>query len=540
VSEVVEGNPEVAGRVSALQAALQAGGGRLDPDAVRRARAVLDRTGERMTLGAEHTVVALVGATGSGKSSLFNALAGMDISEVGARRPTTNHPSACVWGTSGADPLLDWLQIAASHRTVRESILDADRQQRLHGLVLIDLPDHDSRDVTHRLQVDRLVDLVDLLVWVVDPQKYADEALHSGYLRKLVGHQDVMIVVLNQIDRLGPAETLTCMRDLARLLEADGLRGVRVLATSATSGEGVEELREVLAELVQNRSVVNGRAAADLAAAATELARGTAEANGAEPDVRLQGSETLIDALSAAAGVPALLDAVEADYRRRASARVTWPFLRLASWLRPDPLRTLHLGAVEDDLRRLAQPALLATPAERARVDLAVHEVVAGAAEHLPTRWADAVRAAAPPPGDHLADQLDAAVRDVDLGLRTPVWWRVVFAIQMLFAAAAVVGFVWLAAVGLTGWLGLPTSTPPEVAGLPLPTLLFGAGLIAGLLVAAVCRPLVVSGGRRRRGRVAARLEEAISGVADRSVLAPVTAVLDEHRRTREALIGAG
>jgi GTPase Era involved in 16S rRNA processing len=539
VSEVVEGNPDVAGRVSALQTALQAGGGRLDPDAVRRARAVLDRTGERMTLGGEHTVVALVGATGSGKSSLFNALAGMDISEVGARRPTTNQPAACVWGTAGADPLLDWLQIAPSHRTVRESILDADRQQGLHGLVLIDLPDHDSRDLTHRLEVDRLVDLVDLLVWVVDPQKYADEALHSGYLRKLVGHQDVMIVVLNQIDRLGAAETQTCLRDLGRLLEADGLRGVRVLATSATRGEGVEELREVLAALVQNRSVVNGRAAADLAAAATELARGTAEANGAEPNVRLQGSETLIDALSAAAGVPALLHAVEADYRRRASARVTWPFLRLAGWLRPDPLRALHLGAVEDDLRRLAQPGLAATPAEQARVDLAVHEVVAGAAEHLPTLWADAVRAAAPPPGD-LADRLDAAVRDVDLGLRTPVWWRVVFAIQMLLATAAVVGFVWLAAVGLTGWLELPTSAPPEVEGLPLPTLLFAGGLLAGLLLAAVCRLLVVSGGRRRRSQVAARLEEAISAVADRSVLAPVTAVLDEHRRTREALIGAG
>jgi hypothetical protein len=258
---------------------------------------------------------------------------------------------------------------------------------------------------------------------------------------------------------------------------------------------------------VQNRSVINGRAAADLAAAATELARGTAEANGAEPGVRLQGSETLIEALSSAAGVPALLEAVEADYRRRASARVTWPFLRLAGWLRPDPLRGLHLGAVEEELRRLARPALAATPAERARVDLAVHEVVAGAAEHLPTRWADAVRSAAPPPGDDLADRLDAAVRDVDLGLRTPVWWRVVFAIQMLFATAAVGGFVWLAAVGLTGWLGLPTSTPPDVGGVPLPTLLFAAGLLAGILLAAVCRLLVVSGGRRRAsgGHPAAR-----------------------------------
>src|SRR5262249_26073393 len=64
--------------------------------------AVLRRAGERLRLSANHTVVALAGGTGSGKSSLFNALAGASFSPLGVTRPTTRHAHACVWGMQGA------------------------------------------------------------------------------------------------------------------------------------------------------------------------------------------------------------------------------------------------------------------------------------------------------------------------------------------------------------------------------------------------------------------------------------------------------
>ena len=68
-----------------------------------------------------------------------------------------------------------------------------------------------------------MVQLVDVMVWVVDPQKYADAVLHERYLRPLVEHAPVMVVVLNQIDRLPPAEREACLRDLRRLLDSEGL-----------------------------------------------------------------------------------------------------------------------------------------------------------------------------------------------------------------------------------------------------------------------------------------------------------------------------
>ena len=58
----------------------------------------------------------------------------------------------------------------------------------MRGLVLVDLPDHDSAAVQHREQVDRILALVDAVIWVVDPEKYADFAamMESPQLTGLV------------------------------------------------------------------------------------------------------------------------------------------------------------------------------------------------------------------------------------------------------------------------------------------------------------------------------------------------------------------
>src|SRR5690606_38160937 len=94
--------PELEERAAALGTAVERGDGVVPADDLAPARRLIERMGERRALASGVTVAALLGATGSGKSSLFNALVGESLADVHARRPTTTHPLAAVWEAPGA------------------------------------------------------------------------------------------------------------------------------------------------------------------------------------------------------------------------------------------------------------------------------------------------------------------------------------------------------------------------------------------------------------------------------------------------------
>jgi GTP-binding protein EngB required for normal cell division len=243
--------------------AARSGANGFSEELVTEAEALLRRSGERMRMSAYHTVVALAGGTGSGKSSLFNALSGANFSPAGVMRPTTRHLHACVWGMEGAAPLLDWLSVQRRHRYARASALD-DGEASLTGLLLLDLPDHDSVVTGSAAMVDRLVKLADMLIWVLDPLKYADGSVHQRYLVPLAGHAAVTLVVLNQADTLTPEQVTDCESDLRRLLDGEGLTETPVLVTSAATGVGLDDLRRGLASAVAARRAASDRIAADI------------------------------------------------------------------------------------------------------------------------------------------------------------------------------------------------------------------------------------------------------------------------------------
>jgi GTP-binding protein EngB required for normal cell division len=255
-------------RLNAVARLVQIGSARsgqegFDPGLLADAEALLARAGERLRLSAHHTIVVLAGGTGSGKSSLFNQLAGAHFSPVGVLRPVTREPHACVWGMEGAGPLLDWLGIQPRRRYARSSALE-EGERALSGLLLVDLPDHDSVVTGGSAEVNRLVAQADLMVWVLDPQKYADAAVHSRYLVPMAGHSSVIAAALNQADVLTPEQVEDCVADLRRLLDAEGLQDARVVVTSATSEAGVADLRRALMETVIARQAALQRISADV------------------------------------------------------------------------------------------------------------------------------------------------------------------------------------------------------------------------------------------------------------------------------------
>jgi len=242
-------------RLNCLTELIDVTRGRVPDELTGHAGKTLERAGQRLRWG-EQTIVALAGSTGSGKSSLTNALVRSDVAEAGVLRPTTAETLAVSFGNTNAE-LLDWLQI--KHR--REVPVG---QNGFGGMVLLDLPDHDSMVSAHRAEVDRMVPVVDQLIWVLDPQKYADAAVHHGYLKPLSRHGEVMVVVLNQVDRIRAADLDDCLAHLGQLLDSDGLAGVPLFATSIATGVGIDALREHLADVVAGKRAARTRLSVDL------------------------------------------------------------------------------------------------------------------------------------------------------------------------------------------------------------------------------------------------------------------------------------
>ena len=537
---------DLGGRIEALQSAAEAARGRLDDEVVDQAQEVVDRATGRLRLSADHTVVAIAGATGSGKSSTFNALTGLELSAVGVRRPTTSWATACVWGSEGAQELLEWLGIPPRHQTTRDSMLDGaalgsrPREDReMEGVVLLDLPDHDSTEVTHHLEVDRIVKLADLLVWVLDPQKYADAAIHDRYLAPLASHAAVMVIVLNHVDTV-PADRRTAMlEDIRRLLDQDGLGEVPVIATSARHGEGIAELRAEIARRVADKKSTRQRIEADLRAVAARL---NEECGSGRPRSLAAGRvQAMEEALADSAGVPTVVSAIERSTRLRAGQATGWPVVSWLSRLRPDPLRRLHLdlGADHKVLTGRARTSIpQATPVQRAKVDTEVRALADDVSSGMTRPWAEAMRRASTSRLEEISDRLDAEIAGTDLGVaRIPVWASAVRALQWLLIIAALVGGGWTLALAASGGMG--DDDVPSFGGVDLPIMLLIGGVVVGILLALLCRVLVNLTARSRAAAADRKLRDAVRAVSSELVVAPVEQELDAFRTVRTGLDAA-
>ncbi|WP_327331224.1 GTPase [Streptomyces anulatus] len=541
-------------RLDALRELVGLSRARLDRDTLAEAGRVLDEAAARQRLSSRHTVIAVAGATGSGKSTLFNALAGAPISDTGLRRPTTSQPIACSW-TDGAAGLLDRLAVPGRLRR-RPHPGPAAFDEALQGLVLVDLPDHDSAATEHRDQVDRVLTLVDAVIWVVDPEKYADAALHERYLRPLAGHAEVTFVVLNQTDRLPGEAADLVLDDLRRLLDEDGIAlgehgepGATVMSLSALTGDGVPELREMIGRFVQDRTAATRRLSADIDAAAARL-RPVYVAEG-RPGLGERAREEFTDRLAEAVGAAAAGQAAEREWRRNAGRACGTPWLRLWRWYENRGLP----GSLDRMGQALTPPEEELTA--RQRVEQAVRIVADDAADGLPGPWAQAVREAAFNGAKGLPEALDelavkagapgaskrgggteagqaaaASPLGGTLGGRPakpprPKWWPAAVLAQVSMTLLQIFGGLWL--VGQIIGVLEP--------GLVTPALIMLAGVVGGPLVEWSCAAAIRGPARRYGQDAERRLREAAAGCGRARVLDPVAAELVRYREVRERYV---
>lgn len=440
----------------------------------------LDTVAERLALGVDHTVVALFGGTGSGKSSLFNALTHLEFADVGARRPTTSQAAACTWGDDAAQ-LLTFLGVSAHRRIRRDSALDGTDEDDLAGLVLLDVPDYDSVTTAHQLQVDRLVPLADVLVWVLDPQKYADAALHDGYLRQLGARSEDMLVLVNQVDTL-PVDSLEhLMDDVRSLLVADGLADVTVLPVSALRGDGLDRVRALLVERVGRESNAARTASAEMDRIATRLLPAAAAGRVHVPP---EADAELVDTLVTVCGAGVVEESV----------------------------RTHLARALPGGLARPEPPA-------RASVQAGQAQWMVRTTASLPSVWRRSV---------------DQAVATVD-GLAAQAA-EAVASVRLPAPRTAATSMAW--------WGGLAVMVAAVVAGLALAVTGGGLGALVGAGLAVLVGLVAMWWARRARRRraereasvYAARVRERLGAVVAHAMTEPAETVLARHERLWEAL----
>lgn len=503
-------------RLRAARELAEAAGDRLPRDLAQRLDEVVSRSSRRLEVAGDHTVAVLAGPTGVGKSSLFNAILDAEIATSGVTRPTTSQPNAAVVSSDPVGELMSHLGIGGWHNVA------VSRHPQLESLVLVDLPDHDSVVTAHRARAAEVVAVADRLLWVVDPEKYADASVHTDLLAPLRQHAGVLTVLLNRSDRLGDDEVDEVASDLARLLRDDGMGTVEVVVTSAVTGRGIASVRDLLTRSITHHRAANERIAADLRALAAAL----------EPHVPVVADDDVLDAdgmvdasgvtaaAMQAAGVPSVVAAVAATHRHRARRATGWPPLRRLQARGRSALQRLGLGSDRsrgDVGTRSSRP--LPHGVATATLATAVRDRIDQVTRDWPQAWTSAVDDRLDEVVAGLPARLDRAVAGTDLDDgRTPGWWVAVNVVQWVVATVMVGGGLWLLAAFVVDWLGLPSLPLYGWEGIPWATVMLLGGAAVGLFVALAATQAAKVGARRAARRVRRRLHDRIHDVVTDTV----------------------
>ena len=216
-------------------------------------------------------VVAIAGGTGSGKSSLLNALVGHEIASTSAIRPHTNEPMA--WAPANDETMRALLRSMGITQ-----IADNDW---MSSVALVDLPDIDSIVDDHRAMVEDLLPHVDAVIWVFDPVKYNDPTLHDDFLSPLAAYERQFLFVLNKADLLQKAdvEDLDALElvteDLTIKLTDDGFLEPDPLVVAADPPvgppAGIDAVRDALDVRLASKHAASVKIVEDIVGAARLL-----------------------------------------------------------------------------------------------------------------------------------------------------------------------------------------------------------------------------------------------------------------------------
>jgi hypothetical protein len=491
------------------------------------------RAGSEARLGypSDAYVLALIGGTGVGKSSLLNALAGEPVSAASARRPTTSEAVAWIPGDSRGDleELLAWLGVRDIHEH---------RDRGVRGVAILDLPDIDSVDQAHRDRVEILLPKVDAVVWVTDPEKYHDAVLYDDFLQTWLPRLDRQAIVINKADRLRFGGIDDVRRDLendvATRLAVAGRRPPPIIVTSALDGQpDLTELRRWLGRQIEAKRVVRDRIVATVSESILDLARDAGieptrpPRSFLPPTARRAATQAVSYAVLRQLGMEALeAQAINAT-RARARARGAGPLAILTSTVYRMSGRESAAADPNRYLVRWRQHGPLAPAVDAAR------RALVGPIRGAPPAIRPVLAASVEPVGleRRLAFAVDRAVARGDRTVPSSPLWPVIGSLQTLATAGIVLSLVWLA-IWILARPPIESLVLPVLGPIPMPFATLVVSLVAGYLLARLLGWHAGWVGRRWAAELRSEIEEAV----EREMTGGAFERLDALEEAHEAL----
>ncbi len=203
----------------------------------RTPEALFPRSGLGTRGATRPLIVAFMGGTGVGKSSLLNRLAGKAIARAGIVRPTSrevtlfHHQSVTIQHLPEQLPLAK-INISQHDDEVKKNI------------VWIDMPDFDSTEQSNKQLVLQWLPHIDVLVYVVSPERYKDEKAWRLLLAE--GARHAWMFVINQWDK-GQSEQY---EDFNRQLHKAGFVEPIIFKTACAEGLQVDEFASLESTIV--------------------------------------------------------------------------------------------------------------------------------------------------------------------------------------------------------------------------------------------------------------------------------------------------
>lgn len=209
---------------------------------IKSAQALFSNAGQRPL------IVAFLGGTGVGKSTLINRLAGKNIARTGVERPTSREVTLFYHQSVALQQFPEHLPI--------DKVRTAPHHDDAHKDVMwVDMPDMDSTEIENKALVLEWLAHIDVLVYVVSPERYRDNRAWQVLLAE--GGKHAWLFVMNQSDRGQPEQQADFVKQLQRagFIDPIIIKTICIGENSNTEKDEFKRLGDTIHQLANRQSI---------------------------------------------------------------------------------------------------------------------------------------------------------------------------------------------------------------------------------------------------------------------------------------------